>query len=82
MDAFEGTTRPSEQGLCGTKEGMKHAETGQLYRRTRAQQPAFLGHDRLTGKTALKTSNGRAGISRPFVYRGLSCPANLMAEQF
>ena len=78
MDAFEGTTRPSEQGLCGTKEGMKHAETGQLYRRTRAQQPAFLGHDRLTGKTALKTSNGRAGISPPFCLSRLklSCQLN------
>ena len=46
-------------------EGMKHAETGQLFRRTRAQQPAFLGHDGLR-KTALKTSNGWAGISPPF----------------
>jgi hypothetical protein len=44
MDAFEGTTRPL-RWLCGTEEGMKHAETGQLYRRNCAQQPAFLGHD-------------------------------------
>jgi hypothetical protein len=67
MDAFEGTTRLLYQELRGTEEGMKHAETGQLYRRTRAQQPAFLGHDCLTvEQTALKTSNGRAGISPPF----------------
>jgi hypothetical protein len=32
---------------------MKYAETGQLYRRNRAQQPAFLGHDGLR-KPALK----------------------------
>jgi hypothetical protein len=40
-DAFTG--RP---GLLAVRqgEGMKHAETGQLYRRYRAEQPAFLSH--------------------------------------
>jgi hypothetical protein len=53
-------TRPS-RWLRGKVEGMKHAETGQLYRRTRAQQPAFLGHDCLTGKTALKNKQRTGG---------------------
>jgi hypothetical protein len=56
---------------------MKNAETGQLYRRNRAQQPAFLGHDDLR-KTALKTSNGRAGDSPPFCLSTIEAGGNYL----
>jgi hypothetical protein len=49
---------------------MKHAEIGQLYRRNRAQQPAFLGHNRVIGvwgKLLLKTRTDGRVIPRPFV---------------
>lgn len=67
-DAFDGTTRPLR--LRGNVEGTNHAETGQLHRRHRAQQPAFLGHDCLTGETAFRQATDGRVIPRPFVCRG------------
>ncbi len=64
-DAFISDDPAISTGAVRHIEGMKHAETGQLYWRSRAQQPAFLGHNCLTRNNAPKTANRRAGIFPP-----------------